>query len=257
MVLVYRDNPFLTVTAIYLLCQEWSSGEALHLLQEGFTVLIWVILLSQQRRYDSCQAKSTNPQCLYFPFALYISSQKYCWRSHRKSPYITIYSPFLLHYPKWNRHAITKPAHAILYSLQFPTSHLKNKYFTVIWKYIKTLPATQRSKQNNHHHPVWMHNRSGRFGKANFEGVLENSKKKNSSYKQKGLLYNQQENTALPSWDSAECIAPGQGWRLQFESSESLQQQCQCRVCRADPHTKAAPPQCSQLSYFKLNQTQP
>lgn len=46
---------------------------------------------------------------------------------HSNSSYLTIYSPFLLHYPKWNRLAITEPTHAILYSLQFPTSHLKKQ----------------------------------------------------------------------------------------------------------------------------------
>lgn len=102
-----------------------------------FAELLWIILLLQQARYDSQQmTKSTKPPDLYFTFAstLYSSSQKSFLGECQSSSltYITIYSPFLLQYPKWNRHAITKPAHVILYSLQFPTSHLKNKYFTVI-----------------------------------------------------------------------------------------------------------------------------
>lgn len=72
--LVYRANPCLKGTAIYaLLCQEPSSGEktrkALHLPQEGFTVLTWIILPLQQGRYDSYQvSKYMNSQHLYFSF---------------------------------------------------------------------------------------------------------------------------------------------------------------------------------------------
>ena len=139
MVLLYRDNPLLRLTAIYpLLCQERSSGEE----KEKFCIcyskgsLCSFELSYSYNRGDMTHTKHQSQQILkifIFPSTLYSSSQKLLLgECHCNSPYITIYSPFLLHYPKWNRHAITKPAHAILYSLQFPTSHLKNKYFTVI-----------------------------------------------------------------------------------------------------------------------------
>lgn len=133
--LVDRAKPCLKETEIYaLLCQEPSSGEkrrkALYLPHEGFTGAylnyppltteeIWFIIKCQSQRILNI---------FIFPSTLDSFLLKLLLgECHSNSSYLTIYSPFLLHYPKWNRLAITEPAHAILYSLQFPTSHLKKQ----------------------------------------------------------------------------------------------------------------------------------
>lgn len=137
--LVYRANPCLKGTAIYaLLCQEPSSGRKEEKLcvchrKGSLCSFEWS---SPYNRGDMIHIKCQSQRILnifIFPSTPDSSSLKLLLEEcHSNSSYLTIYSPFLLHYPKWNRLAITEPAHAILYSLQFPTSHLKNKYFTVI-----------------------------------------------------------------------------------------------------------------------------
>lgn len=87
-----------------------------------------IILPLQQKIWFLSSESQRILNIFIFPSTLDSSSlQLLPGECHSNSSYLTIYSPFLLHYPKWNRLAITEPTHAILYSLQFPTSHLKKQ----------------------------------------------------------------------------------------------------------------------------------